>query len=48
MAAKKKAAAKKRAPKKVAGTTREHRAVDARELRDEVKRKARKEMNGAG
>mgnify|MGYP000924452691 CR=1 FL=1 len=46
MAAKKKTTTpkKRRTPKRVEGTTREHRAVDGRELREEVKR--RKETNG--
>lgn len=40
MAAKKKTATKRaRKPKRVEGTPREHRAVDARELRDDVKNK---------
>ncbi len=37
MAAKKKKAAKVRRPRPVAGTPREHRAIDAREMRDQVK-----------
>lgn len=45
MAAKKKTAKRARKPKRVEGTPREHREVDARELRDQIK--ARKETNGA-
>ena len=40
MAAKKRPTkAKKPAPKKVPGTNREHRMIDSREIRDEVKRR---------
>jgi hypothetical protein len=43
MATKKKAPAKKkRAPKPVPGTPREHRMIDAREEREQVKRLPRK------
>jgi hypothetical protein len=47
MATKKKAAGKKkpaRRPRIVEGTPREHRAIDARELRDEVKNRTK--VNG--
>jgi hypothetical protein len=33
---------KTRKPKRVEGTPREHRAIDAREAREEIKRKARR------
>lgn len=47
MAAKKKASAKRsRKPRPVEGTPREHRAIDARELREDVKNRARKKVNG--
>lgn len=45
MAAKKKATKKSRRPRPVAGTPREHRAIDAREMREDVKN--RKVVNGA-
>lgn len=43
MAAKKKTK-KARKPQRVEGTPREHRAIDARKLRDDVK--SRKQVNG--
>lgn len=45
MAAKKKTTKRSRKPKTVEGTPREHRAIDARELREQVKN--RKVPNGA-
>lgn len=47
MAAKKKTAAKKsRKRTAVPGTPREHRSIDARQMREDVKN--RKQVNGAG